>query len=248
MKTGSSGAFCARQFMLTLLCFLLSSGLQRAEAFIIDILPIQIRDDSGKNAANSSRNLLLAETGKIWAQAGITLNYLAWTTYNETDYLVMDTQTEVNRFFATAPAASANTRIINLWFVESIFDAWGEVNAIGGNKVLIGADIFTYNRVDTIAHELGHVLGLRHDDPGMNATYLMTNGLDRTVPDYIGNITPDGAKLDKMTGVQITKAQSSNFVVPDRVVPEPGSLLLVSSGLAVLAVRVRRKTNNGLAA
>lgn len=238
MNTNSFGVLRVLRSAFVLGCLVIGPSLTPAHAgAFINILPIKICDDAGMNCANDAEELFLAATNKIWAQASIKFVYLPFTTTNSSTYLSLDNQAEVNALFADAPGAAGDPRTISMWFVDNHFDAFGEVNAIGGNKIVIDDGIFPANRLDTIAHEVGHLLGLKHDDPGVGMDFLMRSGLDRTTPTVIGDITPDGAELDKLTAAEIITAQSN-----PKVMPVPGVLLLFASGLGILMIgRGRRK-------
>lgn len=208
------------------------------QATVINIQPIKICDDAGASCANSGEELYLAATNKIWAQAGITFNYLSFTTTNSSAFLSLDNQSEVTSLFSTAPGAASNALTISMWFVGFHFDAYGEVNTIGGNKIVIDQSVFNEGRLDTIAHEVGHLLGLLHDDAGVETNFLMRSGGDRLTPTDIGDITPDGAGLDQLTAEQIATALSDPKVV--NAVAEPGSVALALMGLGALGLSRRR--------
>ncbi|MBC7924671.1 MAG: PEP-CTERM sorting domain-containing protein [Bryobacteraceae bacterium] len=210
-----------------------------ARAASINILPIRVCDDAGLMCGNDAGELFLAETNKIWAQAGLTFNYLPFTSINSTAFLNLDDQAEVDLFFNTAPGGAANPLTISMWFVGSIFDAFGEANAIPGNKVVIDQLVFTVGRLDTIAHEVGHLLGLQHDDPGVETDFLMRSGDDRITPTTIDDITPDGAALDKLTAAQIATALADPKVLT--AVPEPATFATMLCGLGVLGLVFRRR-------
>lgn len=209
---------------------------------VLNIQPIKICDDGGANCANDAEQLFLAATNKIWAQAGITFNYLPFTTTNSSAFLSLDNQAEVDSLFAAAPGAAANPLTVSMWFVSNHFDAFGEANTLGGNKVVIDEVIFSSNRLDTIAHEVGHLFGLDHGDPGVGVDFLMRSGADRTTPTVIGDITPDGAALDKLTAAQIATASSDPKIIIAAAVPEPETYALMLAGLGLLGVAVRRKS------
>ncbi|MEZ6075331.1 MAG: hypothetical protein R3C56_06570 [Pirellulaceae bacterium] len=71
------------------------------EAAIVTILPIQIGDGNG-GFANSDKELYLAATNKIWSQAGISFNYLPFTSIIST-FFKLENQGEVDDLFAQLP-------------------------------------------------------------------------------------------------------------------------------------------------
>lgn len=206
-----------------------------ARASAVYVLPVQVCDDDGNNCANSGQELYLNETNKIWEQAGISIVFLDWTSINNTAYQNFTSIPDENAFFNDTANNGISTvaTVITMWFVKSITnDDWGTVDTISGRKVMIADNVFAATRLDTLAHELGHNLGLKHDDPGMDNTYLMRSGGSRTIPGAIGDITPDGAKLDKLTAAQKLTAQSSAYAVP-----LPAAVYLFGSALLLLRRR-----------
>jgi len=231
-----------RVFKYVLLPFFLVfwsfSGISRAG--IITILPIQVGDGMG-NLGNASQQLYLDATNKIWSQAGLTFNYLPFTSIISSDFYSLDNQTEVDDLFAMAPGASMMPKTISMWFVSGHFDAYGEVNSTAGglssNRIVIADSVFAEGRLDTIAHEVGHLLGLQHDDLGVETNFLMRSGDDRITPTLIGDIFPDGVGLDRLTAGQISTALSDAKVT---AVPEPSSLILFAGSVGIAFVRRRR--------
>lgn len=198
--------------------------------FSLDIQPIDVCDNSGNNCAVF--NLFEAETKKIWEQAGIGINFLSPTKINNTNFLSIDDNNELNNLFSgLGNGQSSNSKTINMWFVNYIYADPGYVTfgiaQLGGNNLAINSpDVLNFNngRIDTIAHEIGHNLGLDHTTYGAgSANNLMTSGSVRTVPSLISDINPDGVKLDTLLPQQISEARSSSqFLTP---VPEPITML-----------------------
>ena len=206
----------------------------------INVLPVKVCDDDGANCANNAGELYLTYTNKIWAQANLTINFLPFATINKTSYQTFTSIPDETTFFNDTAnnGISGTATTITMWFVKTLTGGdWGTVDAIGGRKVMIADNVFTANRYDTIAHELGHNLGLTHADVGATtADYLMAPGGTRTIPTQLTDVNPDGAKLDKLTAAQITTANSSTYVVP-----EPGTMVLLAGGIGVMAVIRRRR-------
>ncbi len=199
------------------------------------VQPIQVCDDNGLNCADIQ--FYEDITDKIWGQAGIDVTFLTPNRLNDSTYLSIapnpDTTFPFTNYefyqlsftggpgaFGRHPDSGTDTGPINMWFVDQIESTIGLVFGtawVGSNGILISDDTFSFNsglgRIDTIAHEIGHNLGLQHRTFGAgNANNLMTAGTVRNSPSSITDITPDGANLDQLTQDQIDEARTSGFL------------------------------------
>jgi hypothetical protein len=207
-----------------------------AGAGMITIQPIQVCNDTGLSCANAGQELFAEAGNKIWAQAGLSLDFLSFATFNSTLYQNLDESTTAN--FAGLTGAghgqNANPLVIDMWFVHDISGAYGE-GWLGFNGIAIGDNVFSGGgRLDTIAHELGHNLGLDHYNTSDFALYLMAAGGVRTTPGSLSQITPDGLGTDRLSSAEIATALRSRFVL-ESAVPEPGTMALTFTVLALLA-------------
>lgn len=202
-----------------------SSGPTR----FVSIQPIQVCDDFGIFCADLAT--FEAATRKIWAQANLDVSFLAPNRLNASRFLTIDNQNEFAELafaggagaFGRSPLSTRTSGPINMWFVESIFPFEGFETLglawIDQNGVLIDDSILDFNngigRLDTVAHEIGHNLGLTHSGFGAGgANNLMTDGGFRNSPSSLDDITPDGAGLDRLTDRQIDEARDSGFTRP----------------------------------
>ncbi len=216
-----------------------SEGVQAVQTLVFgepDVLyiqPIQVCDDSGSRCARS--NFFADITAKILEQARLKVSFLPPNRLNATRFLKIDdssrrsssdyefyelTRTGGAGAFGRHPDSGRNSGPINVWFVEEIeaingFTQFG-LAWIGANGVLVSEaalDFGSSGRTDTLAHEIGHNLGLRHATLGAgSANNLLTDGDRRNIPSSVSDINPNGAGLSALTDAQIKKIRESPFV------------------------------------
>ncbi|HEY9735984.1 MAG TPA: zinc-dependent metalloprotease family protein [Trichocoleus sp.] len=202
----------------------------------VTIQPIQVCDSFGVDCADLAT--FADATFKIWSQADIQVSFLPPNRLFDSRFLVIDSRDEFSELsfaggagaYGRHPFSSRTSGPVNMWFVDGIVQ--GVVDIFGlawidQNGVLISDDILSFNngrgRIDTVAHELGHNLGLRHSGLGAgSANNLMSDGGDRAVPTTISDINPDGARVSRLTDDQVNTARSSPFVTGSPT-PAPSS-------------------------
>ncbi len=203
---------------------------------------VAVCDDNGANCAGTGPALdpyFGSATSKIWAQAGIGVSFVREADLHESDFLFIDDGVAGRTFDDLSGGGSLDT--ITMWLVRTIVGAYGEAYLGAGGMVIAMDTVMGYNapigRLDTIAHELGHNLGLDHDSA--NARYLEAPGGIRLIPGSLANICPDGACYDLLSDQQIALALTSNLLTD---VVEPASVGLFAGSTALLGwFRSRRR-------
>jgi hypothetical protein len=226
---------------IALVCMVGLSLNATAKAQTIDryftIQPIQVCNNAGLNCAPTP--LFPDETAKIYQQAGVAPIFLPTTQLLDPNLLMlMDGDMDDNFIDEIDQAGNGqhlNPTTINMWFVQDLLESsgilYGEAWINANGVVIDGNAVQNFNsgngRRDTIAHEIGHNLGLRHSNFGAGgANNLMTAGTaGRLIPDGVGNIIPDGADLSQLTMAQIDAIRSSPLLnqVPEVIVDTNGS-------------------------
>jgi hypothetical protein len=258
----------ARSILVLPVCATVVLALSAGQAVAAPILnqiminPIQVCNDAGAGCAQVG--FFEPETDKIWAQGGIDINFMATTQLNSTAFLAVNFQSGVDEHVDLFLAGNGlvgdpeTTMIINMYFVDDLFDNGGGIFGLGcgapifagfcGGEtgVIIADEVFSFNagagRLDTIAHEIGHVVGLTHNGFGAAANdNFMRSGATRLVPTTINDIAPNGLNYDQMSQAQIDEVFSdpnNRFVKP---IPEPGAVIQFAVGTLLVASRLRRR-------
>ena len=226
---------------------LLSATVQ-ALPFQVTIQPINVCDNSGLNCGNPTEELFFAETRKIWAQADVEVTFLAFNQFDSSSFQTIDGTTSSLVALRNAANNGKNTslNIINMWFLDDIGGGTSAGLAfIGSNGIAIADEVFSLNRLDTIAHEIGHNFGLDHASALNDNSNLMRAGGSRFSPTTIDNIAPDGSGFDQLNQSQLGVVLTSQFITEADELAEPGGIAAMLTGLLFVTAMIRAVPASG---
>jgi|GEM_PF-3427426 len=208
-----------RHFLLVGL-LLAAAAPALAQQKLITVQPIAVCNTDGSNCPNAAGLIATSKpyVDAIYAQAQTAISFLPVAQYKDSSFssVTVDPNglTDQSRRLMRDPGhlQSPDPQVLNMFFVQDLKSSGGGTplaySFINGNGMIIGPT----PRVDTIAHELGHNLGLDHTTLGAGGpSNLMTDGISRSIPASIADITT--GKTDQLTPAQIAQVRAPAFSV-----------------------------------
>lgn len=237
------------------------------------IRPIQICNSTG-SCANDQQQLFEPVDDAVWAQAGIEIQYLQFSSvvdqrsFDLTHEELFGSFAQPENWFETAPGNVDNTHVVDLWFARSLpagilgiadadADPTGMFIDVVRNNILVSQSVVEFSGNDTIAHEIGHVLGLNHCGyrpslfgssyiPCPGASVLTDDSKNLMTPFVTFNVSPNnvaphGLGLAELTAEQIRMARLSPFLIDVTTVPLPAPWSMLLLGACMAWVRSRSR-------
>jgi hypothetical protein len=254
--------------------------------------------DSYASLFEPSNSVFKEVTQQIWAQAHVQVTWLAPRTFTSATYYagVLDAGALDNlasTAFTPGNQASSDPNTMNMWFVgtegsvlglskqtqtsiNSGNPGPGAITRVGnfGNGVTISESVFSGSHYDTIAHEIGHNLGLNHADgdgsgsTALNNTFLMSQFATGVTLTEISALTASGGAKDNFLTGEVnyigTLAAQNNFFDPALLttlgspvtytfhtisaVPEPQDAVLIFGAAVGVFGMVRRRIASRISA
>lgn len=196
--------------VLSIACDLAGNAAQATPLIdrTIIVQPIDVCDSTTLACAPVNLLAMEAVTQQIYAQAGLGVTFLAASNLYDTAYLTpfvnvagdpLDQAHQLLRLPNSARAADPT--VLDVYFVNTLVRSDGGTihgfGLIGSN----GAIVDSGAALDSMAHEIGHNLGLTHVDsiPGMQNNLMQSVG--RTLPATVADVSLDGLSgTDRLTG------------------------------------------------